>query len=175
MTPNWLRDSVRAGKALPCEPYVALQDLRAQTIKNCPACRGDPCVCDDSDAAVDETHLYPSPPGSAHGKARAAVASTSGGKEVEAHAKPASNIPEHLLPPSPPIETDLKKLSYTSRYACQRASPLVCPNEGLTKELDIIKRSRTLEGEDRSALSYSRAISIIKGASVRNPSAPAHG
>ena len=165
MTPNWLRDSVQAGKALPCESYIALQDLREQTIKNCPACRKDPCECDDSDVAIDTEQLYPSPPGSAQGGTAAPVASTSGSTEAEARtrAKQAASIPKHLLPPSPPIETNLSKLSYTSRYACQRASPLVCPNEGLTKELSIIKQSRTLEGEERSALSYSRAISVIKG------------
>lgn len=60
--------------------------------------------------------------------------------------------------------TDLEKLNYMSLYACQRASPLVCPNQDLARELDIIRQSRALEGEDRSALSYQRAISVIKGA-----------
>ncbi len=60
------------------------------------------------------------------------------------------------------MPTDLSRLSYTSRYACQRAHPLTCPNQKLALELDIIKKGRALEGEDRSALSYSRAISAIK-------------
>ncbi|CCM02941.1 uncharacterized protein FIBRA_05056 [Fibroporia radiculosa] len=71
-------------------------------------------------------------------------------------------IPAHLLPPSPPIPTNIAKLNYASRYACQRASPLECPNPGLVKELDVLRRSRALEGEERSALSYARAISIVK-------------
>ena len=50
-----------------------------------------------------------------------------------------------------------------SRYACQRASPLVCPNQALVRELDVIRRSRALEGEERSSLSYQRAASVIKG------------
>lgn len=51
-------------------------------------------------------------------------------------------------------------LDFTSRYSCQRASPLFCPNQNLVEELDIIRRSRTLEGEERSMLSYSRAIAV---------------
>ncbi|TFY63526.1 hypothetical protein EVJ58_g3189 [Rhodofomes roseus] len=72
------------------------------------------------------------------------------------------NIPVRLLPPDPPIPTRLDKLDYTSRYSCQRASPLVCPNQDLVRELDIVHRSRAMEGEERSALSYERAISVIK-------------
>jgi DNA polymerase mu len=59
-------------------------------------------------------------------------------------------------------EFDVSKLlrSHTSRYSCCRASPLTCPNQGLVAELDVIRRSRTLEGEERSALSYQRAIAV---------------
>ena len=59
-------------------------------------------------------------------------------------------------------EYDISKLSlsHTSRYSCCRASPLVCPNQGLVAELDVIRRSRSLEGEERSALSYQRAIAV---------------
>ncbi|CDO72632.1 hypothetical protein BN946_scf184985.g51 [Trametes cinnabarina] len=35
-------------------------------------------------------------------------------------------------------------------------------NQDLVRELDIIRQSRALEGEERSALSYQRALSIIK-------------
>ncbi|KAJ7270017.1 hypothetical protein B0H12DRAFT_1229275 [Mycena haematopus] len=51
---------------------------------------------------------------------------------------------------------------YTSRYACLRPCPLVCPNQGLVQQLGIIRRSRELEGKDTSALSYERSISVIK-------------
>ncbi|KAF8178646.1 hypothetical protein K438DRAFT_1726271 [Mycena galopus ATCC 62051] len=51
---------------------------------------------------------------------------------------------------------------YTSRYACLRPCPMVCPNQGLVKQLGIIRRSRELEGKDTSALSYERSISVIK-------------
>lgn len=55
-------------------------------------------------------------------------------------------------------------LQYSARLACARASPLVCVNQALVSELDIIRSARTLEGEARSALSYSRAIAVVKGA-----------
>lgn len=59
-------------------------------------------------------------------------------------------------------QRDAAALDYTSRYSCQRGSPLTCPNQGLVRELDIIRRCRFVEGEERSMLSYSRAIAMIK-------------
>lgn len=55
---------------------------------------------------------------------------------------------------------DLDLLDHTSRYSCQRASPLICPNQDLVRELDIMRRCRNLEGEERSMLSYARAIGV---------------
>lgn len=183
VTPAWLRDSVAEGKALPCEGYIAVQDLRDETIKNCPGCDKTSCECEDTD--MSETGLesdYPSPPRSS----ASALLSTlppegvRGQKAELKYLPPESSLqslkaagessppratnslPEHLLPPSPPVPTNLALLTNNSNYACQRASPMVCPNQALAAELDIIKRSRALEGEDRSALSYSRAISVIK-------------
>lgn len=52
------------------------------------------------------------------------------------------------------------KLNYMSRYACQRASPLVCPNQTLVGELDVLRHSRELEGLDINALGYARAIAV---------------
>jgi len=51
-------------------------------------------------------------------------------------------------------------LDHISRYACSRASPLLCPNQGLVAQLETIHRSREVEGEDRNALSYERAIAV---------------
>ncbi|KAH7911389.1 hypothetical protein BJ138DRAFT_1085723 [Hygrophoropsis aurantiaca] len=65
-------------------------------------------------------------------------------------------------PAGSPYPTDLKHLTYTSRYCCARASPLVSQNQDLVNKLDIIRRCRHLEGEERSMLSYSRAIAVIK-------------
>lgn len=71
-------------------------------------------------------------------------------------------IPRHLLPPDPPLRTEVDRLSPTALYCAQRASPLICPNQKLVQALDIIRRSRELEGEARSALSYMRAIAALK-------------
>jgi hypothetical protein len=57
-------------------------------------------------------------------------------------------------------QSQKSSIGYTSRFACARTSPLICPNAGLVAELAVIRRSRDLEGEDRSALSYSRAIAV---------------
>ncbi|KIJ15525.1 hypothetical protein PAXINDRAFT_77120 [Paxillus involutus ATCC 200175] len=85
-----------------------------------------------------------------------------------------SNISEH--PETPPDASgepqsstdqgasmnaaDVAALKHISRFCCQRASPLICPNQTLVKELDVIRRSRFLEGEERSMLSYARAIAV---------------
>ncbi|KAI0685458.1 Nucleotidyltransferase [Cytidiella melzeri] len=163
VTPSWLRDSVAEGKALPCGGYVALPDLHDETVKNCPSCNKRSCECDDTsdehDGVVREIRDYPSP---------SASSSSSISREPKFVPPPSSgatglvSIPNTLLPPSSPIPTNTGRLSWKSRYACQRASPLLCPNQSLAVELDIIKRSRALEGEERSALSYSRAIAGIK-------------
>ncbi|KAI0090579.1 Nucleotidyltransferase [Irpex rosettiformis] len=170
VTPSWLRDSVAEGKALPCEGYVAFPDLRDETVKNCPTCDKQPCTCEDTsderDGTVSPIQHYPSPPrstssltGTVYRRGKAEMSSFPRDSENGSVSLP---VPENLLPPSPAISTNTAKLSWKSRYACQRASPLICANQPLAKELDIIKRSRALEGEERSALSYSRAIAGIK-------------
>ncbi|KAJ7209759.1 hypothetical protein GGX14DRAFT_632007 [Mycena pura] len=58
--------------------------------------------------------------------------------------------------------TELAKAHYTSRYACLRPCPMECPNQQLVQQLGIIRCSRELEGKDTSALSYERAISVLK-------------
>ena len=64
---------------------------------------------------------------------------------------------------TPPPST--RGLSHTAKLACCRASPLVCPNQALVEELDVIRRMRWLEGEEVNALSYSRTIAVLKGSS----------
>ncbi|KIK94774.1 hypothetical protein PAXRUDRAFT_11842 [Paxillus rubicundulus Ve08.2h10] len=87
-----------------------------------------------------------------------------------------SNISEH--PETPPDDSrglqrstdqgasmsapDVVALKHLSRFCCQSASPLICPNQTPVKELDVIHWSRFLEGEERSMLSYARAIAIVK-------------
>ncbi|THH18302.1 hypothetical protein EUX98_g8985 [Antrodiella citrinella] len=180
VTPDWLRDSVKEGKGLPCESYIAIEDLHQTTVDNCPDCNLSPCGCDDSDEVAEDV-----PPPPALGKYRSPPPSEAGSLAEPSHhethkqtstSKPTSKtaavvsgpsvtktrIPSNLLAPEHTIPTDVSKLSYKSRYACQRASPLVCPNQNLALQLDIIRRSRALEGEERSALSYARAISTLK-------------
>ncbi|KAH9944599.1 Nucleotidyltransferase [Amylocystis lapponica] len=174
VTPQWLRDSVKHGAPLPCGDYAALQDLHDETVTHCPDCNATPCACSESS--------YPSsspsrPPTSRSNSSRTPsphkthVVSTSSHDTVSSF-KPSTftsmsvptpvHIPVNLLPPPTPIPTNIAKLSPTSRYACQRASPLVCPNEALVAELDVMRRARTLEGEARSALSYQRAVAAVK-------------
>ncbi|KAI0667091.1 Nucleotidyltransferase [Trametes maxima] len=157
VNPQWLCDSVQHGYVQPCGDYVAIEDLRETTVYNCPDCNCAPCAC--SSSSLTTTPVTPSSPSSGH----LSPSSSSPGTTSE-HAREitAIHFPDNLLPPNPPTPTDIKKLDHTSRYACQRASPLVCPNQDLVRELNIIRQSRILEGEDRSALSYQRALSIIK-------------
>jgi hypothetical protein len=75
---------------------------------------------------------------------------------------PASPGPRSPSPVSGGVDADRTKLSHTSRLACSRESPLVCPNHELAVQLDILRRSRGLEGEDISALSYARAVAVSK-------------
>ncbi|KAH9485502.1 DNA-directed DNA/RNA polymerase mu [Psilocybe cubensis] len=50
--------------------------------------------------------------------------------------------------------------NWRSKYACTRASPLVCVNQTLVAELGVLGRSRELEGMGINALSYERAVAI---------------
>ncbi|KAF8633429.1 hypothetical protein AX17_004600 [Amanita inopinata Kibby_2008] len=54
------------------------------------------------------------------------------------------------------------KANYMSSYACARASPLICPNQELVLELSVLERSRELDGKSVNALSYARAMSVLK-------------
>ncbi|KAI0282848.1 hypothetical protein BGY98DRAFT_912143 [Russula aff. rugulosa BPL654] len=136
VTPDWLRDSVARGSPLPYADYAALPDLRQVDEKLSPRSISESRI----------TSLHSSPPTRSQSPSRAA--STDG------------IPPAYLLPPSvPPLEV---KLDHTAHFCCSRASPLVCPNQPLCDALDILKRGRALESNERSALSYSRAIAAIK-------------
>ncbi|KAJ7125118.1 hypothetical protein C8R44DRAFT_782368 [Mycena epipterygia] len=86
----------------------------------------------------------------------------SDGSSDEGDASGASSFAttEFKQPVEQPVEP--MKAHYTSRYACLRRCPMVCPNEGLVRQLGIIRRSRELEGQDIRALSYERTISVVK-------------
>lgn len=51
-------------------------------------------------------------------------------------------------------------LSPNAKFACQRESPLVCPNQELIEQIDVIRRARELDMNWQSALSYARAIAV---------------
>ena len=138
MFPDWLRDSVQAGKPMPCGDYVAIQDLYTSSVINCPdseSCTGcEKCTtASDADESISSFKVAHQK----HDQREAYVIETE----------------ESRLPSS-------SKLSHTAHYAVERASPLICPNQDMVKELAIIRRSRELEGEERSALSYQRAIGV---------------
>ncbi|VDC00335.1 unnamed protein product [Peniophora sp. CBMAI 1063] len=152
--PAWLEDSVAQGKALPCEDYAALRDLKETTCANCPSGR---CTCGPTDSDSDTSPLNTptkakKPRSFDHSQRESAVARTSARTE----------IPGYLLPPETPYAVEMEKLRFNTRFSCQRATPLRCINQDLCDTLEIIRRSRLLVGEDRSALSYGRAIAVIK-------------
>ncbi|KAJ3737501.1 DNA polymerase mu [Lentinula guzmanii] len=66
---------------------------------------------------------------------------------------------ESFVPPVPKNGTDIR---HNHRYACMRYSPLTCPNQILVEKIAILRRCRELEGLDMQALSYERAISVLK-------------
>lgn len=63
--------------------------------------------------------------------------------------------PSAVKPTSPNVFENWK-----SRYACQRASPLVCVNQALAEELAVLGQARELEGLGINALAYERAVSV---------------
>ncbi|KAI0050505.1 Nucleotidyltransferase [Auriscalpium vulgare] len=145
VTPNWLRDSVQQGHALPCGTYAALASLHDTTAANCPT---------ESDSDQDESSAQLSPPTSTPSEAKSSPSRAN--KEVEP-----AHIPENLLPPRVPLKTT-PDLDHTVRFSCQRTSSLVCPNQELCEQLDVVRKLRELEGEERSSLSYRRAVASIK-------------
>jgi DNA polymerase IV len=134
VTPDWLRDSVARGSPLPCEDYAALPDLREVDEKLSPR----------SISKSRITSHHGSPP----------LRSQSPSRATHTDSIP----PTYLLPP--PVPPPEVKLDHTTRFCCSRASPLVCPNQPLSDALDVLRRSRALESNERSALSYGRAIAV---------------
>ncbi|KLO18882.1 Nucleotidyltransferase [Schizopora paradoxa] len=151
VTSAWLTSSAKAGYPFPCGEFAAVKDLAGETIRNCPdstTCKGcAKCFSNSRSSSMQLTPDALSPP------------------------------PNPLSPPtfspatgvtlvSDSLAWDLErakdKFDNSSRYACTRLCPLVCPNQGLVEELRVMKQARELEGEPRSVLAYSRAIAAIK-------------
>ncbi|KAF8161313.1 hypothetical protein B0H34DRAFT_840472 [Crassisporium funariophilum] len=69
--------------------------------------------------------------------------------------------PTYKVPIVKPTSARVFK-NWASKYACTRASPLVCINQALAVELGVLCRSRELEGLNVNALSYERVCGMIK-------------
>jgi DNA polymerase mu len=136
VTPNWLRDSKKAGRPLPCGDYAALPELEEETAENCP---------DQECPGCDTPHSpsrNPRSPSTNRSDPPFAVRSSLG---IALTVKPTNAAVFN---------------NWGAKYAVQRASPLVCPNQGLANELSILCRDRELEGLSKNALAYERAIGV---------------
>jgi hypothetical protein len=134
VTPDWLRDSIAQGRLLPCADYAALSELKATTEMHCPR----------------SASLFPQ---NSPSKSKSQPP-TRTSRVTHVDLTP----PAFLLPP--PVPPPPEKLDHTARFSCSRPSPLVCVNQSLCSALDILRRSRALESNERSALSYARSIAV---------------
>ncbi|KAI0302354.1 hypothetical protein B0F90DRAFT_1836880 [Multifurca ochricompacta] len=142
VTPEWLRDSVAQDHLLPCADYAALPDLKEAAEKHCPR---------STSQSIQTPSYKPSSPfPSPHTSFIESPFRT-------AHVNPGP--PAFLLPPPVPLLTP--KLDHTARFSCSRASPLISVNQSLCSAFDVLRCSRVLEGNERSALSYARAIARV--------------
>ena len=152
MKPDWLRDSVRAGRILPCGKYAAIQSLIEETVRNCP--NGDECLgCDVCNYRLST---------SSTGTSTVVLKSVHHTPQYDIVSRAGVVLKPYDAPTSP-------KATYNATYSCERAAPLVCPNEGLVRALAVIRKSRELESEGRSSLSYQRAIAVSKSYFLRRP------
>ena len=88
--------------------------------------------------------------------------SDSGSLSRSPTSRPSSPTPQ-VSPPTAvgtTKETDTSKISYKSRFSCARTSPLICPNQELAEQFDLVRRARELDGEIISAENYARAVSV---------------
>ena len=60
-----------------------------------------------------------------------------------------------------PVTSAQGDLSPTAKFACQRESPLVCPNQELVEQLNVLKLCAELDVNPREThLAYARAIAV---------------
>ncbi|TFK44904.1 hypothetical protein BDQ12DRAFT_641934 [Crucibulum laeve] len=145
VTPDWLRASVKEDHPVPCGNYSAISELHDETAENCPdKDQCDQCEGKQKQQDKEQAHLqnYPTTP---------PTAESYDGENMET-----------LKSLEPDTTSRQITRNWGTRYACTRASPLVCPNQALAIELNILHRSRELEGKAANALSYERAVAIIK-------------
>lgn len=155
VTPAWLRDSLHKGSPQSCGDYAAIPDLQPSTAANCPTDNSDSGSESDSDLP-NARSMQDSPPSSAPPSHTSQAKPSSDSMRSDVH----SSIPANLLPPNPPPTFDPKSLDPLAKFACERPSPLKCVNQKLAEDLDVMRRWRELEGEERSALSYRKAVSV---------------
>jgi DNA polymerase IV len=99
-----------------------------------------------------------------HDKTTRNFPDTDASESVPSSPPPSSSSSRYPPSPTAPavVVTDKSKLSYKARHSCARASPLICPNQELAEQFDVVRRSRVLEGEDISALTYARAVAVCE-------------
>ena len=153
VTPDWLRDSVAQARPLPCADYAALPDLKATNEK----------VCRRGGSLPSEKPL-------SKFKSRSPFLQDTSPHSRSSYRATHKDIvpPAFLLPP--PVPPPPAELDHTARYCCSRASPLVCVNQPLCAALDVLRRSRALESNEHSALSYARAIAVSIALPTSSPS-----
>jgi hypothetical protein len=73
-----------------------------------------------------------------------------------------SSGPSQPSQPPPIVKPTSSRIfkNWTARYACTRASPLICVNQALAVELDVLRRHRELESLSINALSYERSVAV---------------
>ncbi len=127
------------GSPLPCADYTALPSLKVEDEKLSPRSISSPHgrPFSKSESRATSLHSLPPTPPAAHTDAN----------------------PLALLL-HPPVSPPTVELDHTTRFCCSRASPLVCVNQPLCGALDVLRRGRALESNERSALSYARAIAV---------------
>eukprot|EP00158_Paraphelidium_tribonemae_P004413 Partr_v1_DN26741_c0_g1_i2_m8463 putative Polymerase (DNA directed) len=81
-----------------------------------------------------------------------------------------SSTPPHSLSNTPlskrlkePNSPGIDPSFNNSEYACLRPTPLSCVNDDIVGQLKKISKARALVGEERSVLSYDKAIAAIRG------------
>ncbi len=82
-----------------------------------------------------------------------------------------SPVVERPTYPEPKVkQTDPRVFkNWAAKYACQRASPLVCVNQALAMELNVLAKSRELEGLSMNALSYEKTVGVCSFLFTRVP------
>lgn len=137
---SWIKESIDKEKQMPFAPFaVSFEDkLKPRS--------STPQITPSNIPVASTSRLTPSAP-----------------DQASSPAVPRARKSDALPAVQYTIE-ELQARYKNSTLACDRFCPLVCVNEPLVQELGVIKLGRLLlDGNETSALSYSRAISAIKG------------